>query len=120
MTKKVLHTIPDFHIGGVSNLLLKVLSECRNYDDFEHHVCYFLKDETLLENFESLGVTIHKIDRSKKSFFGTLIAFHRFLNRKKFDIIHSHLLFDKFIIIYFALRKTVITVDLSIFEDKFF
>ena len=34
--------------------------------------------------------------------------------------ITKDLLFDKFIIIYFALRKTVVTVELSTFEDKFF
>lgn len=97
MKYKILHTLPDLHIGGVSNLLLLIIAEF-NDDNFEHHICYFGSDETLIRKFQGLNVHIHKIEHSSNlGWFKTLFHFNQFVKIHNFDIIHSHLMLDRYI-----------------------
>lgn len=94
---KVLHTIPDLHIGGVAKLLLKLIASFDN-DEFEHHICYFGKNETLLENFQNLPIVIHKISYSGLNALPFIcLKFNTLIKKNKIDIIHNHLFIDRII-----------------------
>lgn len=95
---KVLHTIPDLHVGGVAKLLLKFLDTWKN-EKFEHHLCYFGENENLLSEFLKRKVIIHKIPNPGSSgFFTTYKLFRRLVRTQKFDLIHSNLFLDRMIV----------------------
>ncbi len=126
MKIKVLHTIPDLHIGGVANLILLLLEEFED-SNYEHHLCYFGKDETLLARFSCLNVTIHKIEHlGKWSLFNTIFKFNELIKSNNFDIIHSHLMLDRAIAgLCYLLNKvpiitTIHTTNIATNHSRFY
>lgn len=112
--KKILHTLPDLHLGGVAKLLLKLFKsfEAKN---FEHHLCYFGENDLLLTEFEKLGIKLHKIN------YVNISSLPRVLNElsiivkeNEIDIIHNNLYLDRFITGLFSLMKKKPTIITSV------
>lgn len=95
---KVLHTLPDLHIGGVASLLLKLYKSFNN-SSYEHHLCYFGKNEALLKDFETENIQIHKIPYfGISSILTTCYQFRKLVKTENFNIIHSNLFLDRIIV----------------------
>lgn len=92
---RVLHTLPDLHVGGVASLLRRILQNFNN-PNFEHHLCYFGENETLLSEFHQLAVIIHKINhKGLVSYPITIYQFNKLVIAENIDIIHNHLFLDR-------------------------
>lgn len=111
---KVLHTLPDLHLGGVAKLLLKLF---KNFDNekIEHHLCYFGKNEILLTEFKRLGIKIHKLNYVNVfSLPQVLKDFSKLVKENEIDVIHTNLYLDRFISGIFSLNKKNIPIITSI------
>lgn len=108
---KILHTLPDLHIGGVSSLIIKLISNF-NHDNFEHHICYFGSNTAQLDNFSKLNINIHRVPYNGiKNIFKTKNEFLNLLSLNNIDIIHNHLFLDRVItsLSYYQHRLPIIT-----------
>lgn len=113
MKIKILHTLPDLHIGGVANLLIKLLN---NFSDekYDHHLCYFGDNEILLSKFKAANITVHKITH-KGLFYLPLTCFNFFklLKRNNIHIVHAHLFLDRLVVgltTFFLKIKVIISI----------
>ena len=94
---KVLHTLPDFHVGGVANLMLNNILAM---DDqrFENHVCVFGPRDDMRPHFEATNAHVHMVRHYGLSqMFSTLQRFRAFVRKLQPDIIHNHIPLDVFI-----------------------
>lgn len=108
---KILHTLPDLHIGGVSSLILKLISNF-NPEDIEHHICYFGSNTAQLDNFSRLNIKIHHIPYGGVKYsYNVIKEFTDLLRRNNIDIIHNHLFLDRVItsLSYYQHRTPIIT-----------
>lgn len=104
---KILHTIPDLHLGGVAKLLLKLLDTWRD-ERFEHHLCYFGENEKLLPEFQKRNVTLHKIQHEgAHQIVKTSRRFAQFIKAHNFDLIHCNLFLDRLIVGLSSVRMKV-------------
>lgn len=85
---KVVHIITDLNSGGAENMLLKFV---KNSDrDKFHHEVISLTDKGVLGNkFEDIGIKIHALNLSKKSFFKSLIRAKNICSN--FDVVNTWL-----------------------------
>lgn len=95
---RVLHTLPDLHVGGVASLLKRIL-ENFNDENFEHHLCYFGKNEALLHDFQCLPIKIHKITHGGglMKLAATSYKFNNLVKTENIDIVHNHLFLDRIV-----------------------
>jgi L-malate glycosyltransferase len=113
---KILVTLFDLHMGGISSLLLRTLPYYNN--SAKIHVLYFGKNETRLTEFLAHdSIIIRRIEYNGWISLPKVVCkFVRFVKENAFDIIHTHFYTDSLIVALskpFVKSKCVTTLHSS-------
>ena len=87
---KITHIIPNLLYGGAERLLLDICKKI-NKTKFEVSVVVLKNNNTLVEKFEDLGITVKVFNKKKKFDMDVINRMTEYLKETKPDIVHTHL-----------------------------
>jgi glycosyltransferase involved in cell wall biosynthesis len=114
---RVLHTLPDLHIGGAANVLLNNLGII-DKKRFSNALVYFGSNESLLPDFKKIvDLQIYHLSyRGKSNFVRTLRKYCSIVKEGDVDIIHSNLVSDfvlSAVLSFFVSVKLIFTLHFT-------
>ena len=114
-TLRVMHTLPDFDMGGGQKLLLRLLQHMPD-DGIEHIICS-LGDGSMRPVFERAGIATHVIDhQGLKTLPSTVRALIDLMRREDVSLLHTNSRGDRIVghLAAFIARTPVVTTYHSI------
>src|SRR5690554_197490 len=103
---KILHVIQGLSIGGAEKLLVDTLPKYNEI--YETHLIILKQpdENNIYYNLLRDKVTIHISPHKNIKSFKNIIYIRKILKREKFDIVHTHLLLDR----YFTFFSTIMMI----------
>jgi glycosyltransferase involved in cell wall biosynthesis len=87
--KKVCHIINSLSTGGAESLLLKIIRNTKQ--DIQYTVYYIGGEDTLVEEFEKEGATVHSLGGQFNYDLRVVYRLYKKLQENQFDVLHAHL-----------------------------
>lgn len=110
---KICYTISSLNKEGPVNVLLNIISNM-NFSKFDVHIITLNpeKQNTIINDFSKLSLTIHQLNLNGKSLFPPIINYKKTINKISPDIIHSHCLRSQMLNFIFSRDRSVHTVHI--------
>lgn len=110
---KICYTISSLNREGPVIVLLNIVSNM-NFSKFDVHIITLNpeKQNSIINDFSKLSLTIHQLNLKEKSLFPPLIAYIKLIKKISPDIVHSHCLSSLMLNFMFSRDRSVHTVHI--------
>tara|TARA_B100001093_G_scaffold232666_1_gene223057 strand:- start:415 stop:1512 length:1098 start_codon:yes stop_codon:yes gene_type:complete len=110
---KICYTISSLNKEGPVNVLLNIISNM-NFSKFDIHIITLNpeKQNSIINDFSKLSLTIHQLNLKEKCLFPPVIAYTKAIKKISPDIVHSHCLRSLMLNFIFSRDRSVHTVHI--------